>query len=81
MAAGCPVITTTGGALPEVVGDAGLLVEPGSATALAEAMDRVADDPELRSKLARMGLARAREFTWERTAARTLEVYEEAAAG
>jgi glycosyltransferase involved in cell wall biosynthesis len=81
MAAGCPVITTTGGALPEVVGDAGLLVEPGSVAALAGAMECVADDPDLRSKLARMGLARAREFTWERTAARTIEVYEEAARG
>jgi glycosyltransferase involved in cell wall biosynthesis len=79
MACGCPVIASRGGALPEVVGEAGCLVEPGSAADLADALRRLAGDPELRRRLAEKGRARAAEFTWERTAARTLEIYERAA--
>ena len=76
MAAGCPVIASRAGALPEVVGDAGILVEPGDPEALSREMSRVAGDAELRAELARKGRARAAEFTWRRTAERTLEVYE-----
>jgi glycosyltransferase involved in cell wall biosynthesis len=76
MACGCPVIATTGGALPEVVGDAGLLVEPGASGPLGEAMRRVSSDGGLREDLIRKGLERARTFSWERTAARMLEIYE-----
>lgn len=76
MAAGCPVIATTGGALPEVVGDAGLLVEPGPAGALAGALERLARDADLRRDLVGRGRARAKEFRWEKTAALTLRVYE-----
>ncbi len=76
MASGCPVIASRAGAIPEAAGEAGLLVEPGDRAALAQAMRRVAGEPELRRELARRGRARAAELSWARTAERTLEVYE-----
>jgi glycosyltransferase involved in cell wall biosynthesis len=76
MAAGCPVVACRAGAVPEVAGDAAILVEPGDAAALAEALRRVAADEGLRRDLSARGRARAAEFTWRRTAERTLEVYE-----
>jgi glycosyltransferase involved in cell wall biosynthesis len=80
MASRVPVITTTGGALPEAVGDAGLLVAAGSVPELAEAMKRLAGDAALRASLVSKGLARVAEHSWARTAEQTLEVYEKAAA-
>jgi glycosyltransferase involved in cell wall biosynthesis len=80
MASRVPVITTTGGALPEAVGDAGLLVAPGSVEELARAMARMAAEPALRESLLAKGTARVAEFTWERTAEETLRIYEKAAA-
>lgn len=81
MAAGVPVITTTGGALPEAAGDAALLVTPGSASELAEAMERVAGDAGLRTTMVSKGQARVAEHSWARTAEQTVGVYEKAAAG
>ncbi|HLY09122.1 MAG TPA: glycosyltransferase, partial [Planctomycetota bacterium] len=81
MASGIPVVTTTGGALPEAVGDAGLLVAPGSVSELARAMLRLAGDAALRADLVRKGARRVAEHPWERTAQETLRVYEKAAAG
>jgi glycosyltransferase involved in cell wall biosynthesis len=80
MASRVPVITTTGGALPEAAGDAAVLVTPGSAGELAEAMKRVAGDAALRTALIGKGLARVAEHTWARTASQTVQVYEKAAA-
>ena len=80
MAAGCPVITTTGGALPEVAGDAGVLVEPGRVEPLAEAMARLAADPDRRAHLVAAGWEQAGRFSWDDTAIRTLQAYEQAAA-
>lgn len=79
MASGVPVVTTTGGALPEAAGDAGLLVSPGSVTELAEAMARVAVDATLRADLIAKGAKRVAEHPWDRTAEETLRVYEKAA--
>lgn len=79
MASGVPVLTTTGGALPEAVGDAGLLVAPGSVAELAAAMKRLATDPALRADLVAKGAKRVAEHPWERTARETLGVYEKAA--
>ena len=79
MASRVPVITTTGGALPEAVGDAGLLVAPGSVPELAEAMKRLAGDGALRSSLVAKGLTRVAEHSWSRTADQTIDVYEKAA--
>jgi glycosyltransferase involved in cell wall biosynthesis len=80
MASRVPVITTTGGALPEAVGDAGLLVRPGSVPELAEAMARMAGDAKLRESFVARGLARVAEHSWSRTAQQTLDLYEKAAA-
>lgn len=79
MAAGTPVVASRRGALPELVGDAGLLTEP-AAEALAEALGRILADAPLRERLRERGLARAAAFSWERTAAETLAVYRDAAA-
>lgn len=79
MACGVPVISTTGGALPEVVGDAGILVPPGDAAALERAIIDLLDNPEKRDKLGRAGLQRVREsFTWRHAAQKTVDVYREA---
>jgi len=58
-----------------VVGDAGLLVDPRSPEAIAKAIAQVLEDPALASDLRERGLRRAREFTWERCACKTLTVY------
>jgi len=74
MACGCPVITSSISSMPEVAGEAALLVDPKDHHALARAMERLVTDPHLWAKLRRAGLERAKEFTWERTAKETLEV-------
>ncbi|MBI4240960.1 MAG: glycosyltransferase family 4 protein [Candidatus Rokubacteria bacterium] len=75
MACGTPVIAAYTSSLPEVVGDAGLLVPPGDPEALAGAMARVLDDADLAADLRQRGFRRAKGFTWEATAAKTLAVY------
>jgi glycosyltransferase involved in cell wall biosynthesis len=79
MACGCPVAVSRSSSLPEVVGDAGLYFDPGDVEAIAGAMHRLLDSPELGRRLALLGLARSRAFAWERTARETLAVYREAA--
>jgi glycosyltransferase involved in cell wall biosynthesis len=81
MACGTPVVTSNTSSLPEVVGDAGLMVEPIDVEGLAAEMGRVLGDSDLRREMVQRGLARAREFTWERAARQLLKVYEEAGAG
>jgi len=78
MACGAPVITSNVSSLPEVAGDAALLVNPLDVGELAAAMERILSDPTLREVLRVRGLEQARRFTWEETARRTLQVYEEA---
>lgn len=69
MACGVPVISTTGGALPEVVGDTGLLVPPGDTRALASAIDRICDDDQLAASLGAAGRMRVlKHFSWKRAA-------------
>lgn len=75
MACGTPVIASNAASLPEVVGDAGLLVGPLDSEALAEAIGTVLEDQELRARLGELGIERAKGFRWEETARRTLEVY------
>ena len=77
MACGTPVVAATGGSLPEVVGDAGLLVPPTDLAGLTEAVARVLTDSPLRTWLRARGLERAQAFTWERTARATHAVYRE----
>lgn len=77
MACGTPVITSTAASLPEVIGrnGAGCLVDPQQPEALAETMARVINDEELRRSMAAEGLARARQFHWDKTAHETIEIY------
>jgi glycosyltransferase involved in cell wall biosynthesis len=76
MACGTPVVASNRGSLPEVVGDAGLLVDPQDPDAIAGQAVRVLADRHLHDDLRRRGLERARTFTWERTALQTLAVYQ-----
>lgn len=76
MACACPVVTTTTGCSPEVAGGAALLVDPHDADALATAGRRVLSDDRLRADLVRRGLARARQFSWNRCARETLALFE-----
>ncbi|MFN8516395.1 MAG: glycosyltransferase family 1 protein [Chloroflexia bacterium] len=81
MACGTPVVAGNTSALPEVVGEAGLLVDPLDAGAIAAALGRLWDDAALRERLRRAGFARAAGFTWREAARRTLGVYEAAMGG
>ncbi|MDH4367607.1 MAG: glycosyltransferase, partial [Dehalococcoidia bacterium] len=78
MACGAPVIATTGGALPEVVGDAGMLVPPANADALAAAIRHLLNDKQAQHQMSKAGKKRVKEqFSWEQAARKTLEVYQE----
>jgi glycosyltransferase involved in cell wall biosynthesis len=77
MASGTPVITSNVSSLPEVVGDAALLIDPYEPEAIADAMRRVLTDASLRADLRRRGLSRARDFSWERSITRVRQIYEE----
>jgi glycosyltransferase involved in cell wall biosynthesis len=81
MACGTPVIASNRPAFPEVAGEAALLVDPEDWDAIANAIERVASDARLRQELRLAGLKRAREFSWQATAAQTLAVYQELAQG
>jgi len=81
MACGTPVVTSNCSSLPEVAGDAALLVDPRDTEAIAEAALRLLDDEALRESLRARGLERARQFPWSRTARQTLQVYREVAGG
>jgi len=79
MACAVPVISTTGGALPEVVGDAGILVPPADHRALARAILKILDRPQLAQSLGQAGYRRVQQhFTWEKAAEKTVAVYQEA---
>lgn len=75
MACGVPVVASTASSLPEVVGDAGLLVPPRDSGALAAEVGRVLDDPELARELGARGRERAARFTWERAADEMASVF------
>ena len=81
MACGCPVAASTAGSLPEICGDAALMFDPTSTDAIAETIDRIADDAELRCRLRVAGAARIREFTWESAARRHRSAFEHALGG
>lgn len=77
MARGAAVVTSKTSALPEVAGDAGLLVDPTRTESIAEALRSVTLEKELRSRLVAQGLTRARCFTWERAVEATWSAYQE----
>jgi glycosyltransferase involved in cell wall biosynthesis len=78
MSAGVPVVVSNRGALPEVVGDAGLLFDPEDTESVIAALERIITDPQLRATCARRGLDRARQFTWTQTARDVRRAYEDA---
>ena len=78
MASGTPVLASHEASIPEVLGGAGLLLDPHDVSAWRDAIIRVVNDESLRDDLRARGLARAATFTWQRTARLTLEVYREA---
>ena len=79
MASGTPVVTSNVSSLPEVVGDAALLVDPYDPAAIAAAIRRVLTEPGLSADLRRRGLERAREYSWERSVKRIRQIYGEVA--
>ena len=82
MASGVPLISTSGGALPEVVGDAGMIVPPADAKALAGAITYLLNAPDERKKYAQAGLHRVNAvFSWKKAAEEVVEVYREAING
>ena len=81
MASGTPVITSNLSSLPEVVGDAAMLIDPYQPDAIAGAMRRVLQDERLRDDMRERGLARVREFSWARSVKQVREIYDEVLAG
>jgi len=75
MASGTPVVTSNVSSMPEVVGDAAELVDPYDVDSIVEGLRRVLTDPVRAAEMRRKGLERAREFSWERSVAKTLDVY------
>ena len=75
MACGCPVVTSNTSSLPEVVGEAGIMVNPYDTDSLAQAMRQVLTDDKLRDEMIKRGLEQAKKFSWEKTAEQTQEVY------
>jgi glycosyltransferase involved in cell wall biosynthesis len=80
MASGTPVVTSNVSSMPEVTGDAAVLVNPYDVSSIVEGIERVLRDPELSAELRRRGIARAREFSWQRSVERTRQVYQEVCA-
>ena len=81
MANGTPVVTANVSSLPEVVGDAALLIDPMDANSIAEGLHRVLMDGDLRADLIRRGHERVKAFSWERSVQRTHEIYQEVLRG
>ena len=74
IACGTPVITSNISSLPEVAGEAALLVDPYDVKDIVEAMNRISKDDQLRQQLIQLGLERAQKFSWEKTATETMQV-------
>jgi glycosyltransferase involved in cell wall biosynthesis len=77
MASGTPVLASATGSILEVVGDAGVLVDPHDDTALSEGLERILTDQPLRDACIVAGLERARRFTWTSCVDRTIALYRE----
>ncbi|MFM8483798.1 MAG: glycosyltransferase [Actinomycetota bacterium] len=80
MAAGVPVVTSASGSLPEVAGDAAMLVDPTDVAALSAALRRVLDDEATRTELIASGRRRVDQFSWSATADGLLDLYRSVAA-
>ncbi|MBT6225569.1 MAG: glycosyltransferase [Candidatus Scalindua sp.] len=78
MACGIPVVTSNTSSLPEVIGDAGIMVDPDDVNSLCETMCNLLTDKELRCQMSKNGLKRAKLFSWEKAANEILEIYDDA---
>ena len=78
MSCGTPVITSNVSSIPEVVGDAAVLINPFDTEELKNAIGKILEDENLQNTLSLSGLNRAKDFSWEKTAQKTLEIYKEA---
>ena len=81
MASGTPVIASSAAWIPEVVGDAGMLLSPDAPAAWTDAILQVMNDESLRATMRKKGLARAATFSWSRTARLTYEAYRQVSEG
>jgi glycosyltransferase involved in cell wall biosynthesis len=79
-AAGAPVVTSNISSLPEVVGDAGLLIDPKNIDDLTTAIKRVVADTKLAETLRQKGFERVKQFSWKKMAEQTLQTYRQALA-
>ena len=77
MACGCPVITAKTTSIPEVGGDSVLYVEPDDVDSIAQGMQQIATNSELRTNLIRQGLTRAKLFSWDKTAQDICQIFED----
>jgi glycosyltransferase involved in cell wall biosynthesis len=77
MACGCPVITSNTSSLPEVVGDAGIMIDPNDINSLTESMLKILTNNQLREEMSKKSLERAKMFSWKKTAKETWNVYED----
>ena len=81
MACGTPVVASNLSSIPEVVGEAGILVDPVEVEDIAAGIERGLSDSLLRERLRQAGLERAKKFSWHKTAQQTWQVYQEVAEG
>lgn len=79
MSCGCPVVASNTTSIPEVVGNAGILFDPYNPEEMAQAIERVLKDSDLRQELIKKGFEQVKKFSWEKTARETLEVYKKVA--
>jgi len=77
MACGTPIVTASTGAPPEIVGDAGVFVDPTDVEAMADTLVNVLEDPDLRAALSTRGVQRSSRYSWERTGRETLKALEQ----
>jgi len=80
MACGCPAVVSNRGSLPEVVGDAAVMIDPESQDSIVAAIRALEDSQSLRADLVRRGMERVKHFSWKTAAAKTLELYHEVGA-
>ena len=78
MALGVPVITSNRTSMPEVAGDAAILVDPEDISSIRNAMEQVIESPEIRRDLIQKGVIRSKAFNWKTTAEKTIKAYEAA---
>ena len=77
MSEGCPVITSNISSLPEVAGDAAILINPENSDELSDAINKISNNSKYREELIEKGFDNVKKFSWEKTAEQTLSIFEE----